>query len=336
VDLQPSVDQQDVTASVAQYLAKELSRADLHERLRTGAELPPGTWPRAAGLGLFSLGLPEEAGGAGCAVVEEALVARELGRQLAPVGFLGSVLGARVAHAAGDPAARDALAEGQARVAVALPALPGADPLEVLDLPGADWLLHTDDGGVALSPVSAAGAEQVESLDPSTRLSRVSSSAVGARLTPGAADQRELSLLGRLLVAGMLVGVAEAARDASVEYARTREQFGRPIGVYQAVKHPIADMATRCEAATSLLYFAALALRDGRPDADFQVASAKRVAGRAAVDNARVDVQVHGGMGFTWENDAHLFLTRAHLLGELFGDRHALRSAMLATAPAIP
>jgi len=336
VDLQPSVDQRDVTASVAQYLAKELSRADLHERLRTGAAVPATSWPRAAGLGLFSLGLPEEAGGAGCAVVEEALVARELGRQLAPVGFLGSVLGARVAHAAGDDAVRDALAEGRARVAVALPARPGADGLDVLDLPGADWVLLTDDGAVAMSAVSASGAEQVESLDPSTTLSRLPLTSLGARLAPGPPHQRELALLGRLLVAGMLVGIAEAARDASVEYARTREQFGRPIGVFQAVKHPIADMATRCEAATSLLSFAALALRDGRPDADFQVASAKRVAGRAAVDTARVDVQVHGGMGFTWENDAHLFLTRAHLLGELFGDRHALRSAMLASAPSIP
>jgi alkylation response protein AidB-like acyl-CoA dehydrogenase len=95
-------------------------------------------------------------------------------------------------------------------------------------------------------------------------------------------------------------------------------------------------MAVRCEAASSLLLLAALAVRDGRPDAVFQVAAAKRTAVLAAIGNARADVQVHGGMGFTWDNDAHLFLTRAHLLDQLFGDRHAVRTDLLQHAPAMP
>jgi len=81
-------------------------------------------------------------------------------------------------------------------------------------------------------------------------------------------------------------------------------QFGRPIGVNQAVKHACADMATRCEAASSLLFFAALGLREGRPDAAFQVAAAKRIATAAAYANARANVQIHGGMGFTWSTSA--------------------------------
>jgi len=334
VDLEPSVDQLDVVGTVEAWLAKELSRPQLHERLRTGATPDAGAWSRAAGLGLFSLGLPEDAGGADCPVVEEALVARALGRHLAPVSFLGSVLGGRLAHDAGEPELRDALAEGRERVAVALPALTGAGTVDVVDLPGAERVLSVADGFLTLTRVDPSGAEDRHSIDPSSTLHRLPA----GQLTDAVASPRgdALVLLGRLLTAAMLVGQAEAARDAAVDHARTREQFGRPIGVHQAIKHPCADMAVRCEAASSLLFLAALALRDGRPDAVFQVSAAKRTAARAAVENARADVQIHGGMGFTWENDAHLFLTRAHVLDQLFGNRHAVRADMLLYAPAMP
>jgi alkylation response protein AidB-like acyl-CoA dehydrogenase len=334
VDLQPSVDQLDLVATVEAWLTKELSRSHLHERLRTGAALDAAAWAKGADLGLFSLGLPEDAGGAGCPVVEEALVARSLGRHLAPVSFLGSLLGARLAHSAGDPELRDALAGGRTRVAVALPVRPGAGTVDVVDLPGADQVLVSDGGTLALRRVDPAGAEDRDCLDPSSALHRLPIAHLSEPVT--AADAASLALLGRLLTAAMLVGQAEAARDAAVAHATTREQFGRPIGVHQAVKHPVAEMAVRCEAASSLLLLAALALRDGRSDAVFQVAAAKRMAAVAAVENARADVQVHGGMGFTWENDAHLFLTRAHLLDELFGGRHAVRADVLAHAPAMP
>lgn len=334
MDLQPSADQLDVVATVEAWLTRELSRPHLHDRLRTGEPVHPGVWPRAAGLGLFSLGLPEDAGGAGCPVVEEALVARALGRHLAPVSFLGSVLGARLAHAAGEPELRDALAEGRVRVAVALPVRPGARTVDVVDLPGAGHVLVVTDDTLGLRRVDPAGAEDRTSLDPSSTLHRLPAAQLTGGVTaPGASG---LALLGRLLTAAMLVGQAEAARDAAVTHARTREQFGRPIGVHQAVKHPVAEMAVRCEAASSLLLLAALAVRDGRTDAVFQVAAAKRTAVLAAVENARADVQVHGGMGFTWDNDAHLFLTRAHLLDQLFGGRHAVRTDLLAHAPAMP
>ena len=334
MDLLPSSEQLDMVSTVEAWLAGELSRPHLHERLRTGAALGGNTWVRAADLGLFSLGLPEDAGGAACPVAEEALVARALGRHLAPVSFLGSVLGARLAHAAGDPALRDDLAEGRSRVAVALPVLPGTGTVDVVDLPGADRVLAVADGVLTLTRVDPAGAEDRESLDPSSSIHRLPA----AQLTDPvvAPHGTQLVLLGRLLAAAMLVGLAEAARDAAVGYAKTREQFGRPIGVHQAIKHPCADMAVRCEAASSLLLLAALALRDGRPDAVFQVSAAKRTAVLAALENARADVQIHGGMGFTWENDAHLFLTRAHLLDQLFGDRYALRADLLAHAPAMP
>jgi alkylation response protein AidB-like acyl-CoA dehydrogenase len=146
----------------------------------------------------------------------------------------------------------------------------------------------------------------------------------------------DLTLLGSVLISAMLVGVAEATRDMGVEYAKQRVQYGKPIGSYQAIKHPCADMATRCEAAVSLLLFAALAVREGRPDAVFQVAAAKRIATQAALENSRANVQIHGGMGYTWEHDAHLYVTRARVLNQVFGDVHAQQATLLATAPSVP
>ena len=103
--------------------------------------------------------------------------------------------------------------------------------------------------------------------------------------------------VGALLVAALLSGVGEAARDQSATYAQERKQFGRPIGVYQAIKHPCANMAVRSEAAWSQVAYSALALRAGHADAGFQISAAKRLAGEAALENASANVQVHGGYG---------------------------------------
>ena len=129
-----------------------------------------------------------------------------------------------------------------------------------------------------------------------------------------------------ILVAAQLVGLAEAARDLAASYASERVQFGRPIGVFQGVKHPCADMAVRCEAAWSQTVYAALALRDGYPNASRQVSAAKATAGDAANRNAAACVQVFGGIGVTTECDAHVLVKRAQVLRRLAGkDRFHLR-----------
>jgi alkylation response protein AidB-like acyl-CoA dehydrogenase len=307
VDLLPSADQLDMVETVGEFLAGNPAG----ERL----------WAGAAELGVFSLGLPEEAGGAGCPVVEEALVFRSLGRHLAPTGLLASLLAARIAHAMGDKELRDELASGARRAALALPGV------DVIDLPGASHLVTWE---AALVPVEGlAAGEPLDSLDPSSTLTRI-----GA--LPAAEPVAEVASLGALLTAAMLVGISEAARDSGVEYAKQRVQFGRPIGTNQAIKHPCADMAVDSEAAASLLFFAALALREGREDAEFQVAAAKRIATTAALANARTTMQIHGGMGFTWEQGAHLLLTRAHLLDQAFGDVRRQQRTLLRTAPSVP
>jgi alkylation response protein AidB-like acyl-CoA dehydrogenase len=336
MDLVPSPDQDAMIEMIHRFLEERLSVRHVHERLRTGAAVEAQQWAHAGDVGVFSLGLPDAAGGAALPSVEEALVFRELGRELAPVGFLASVIAARMAHLAGDSALRDSIVSGRSPVAAALEARESGC-LYVFGLHAAKYVLHWSSGTPLLSEAEAfADREPLEGLDPSACLTRAVVPSGPPVLGTVDAAAEHLSLLGTLLSAAMLTGIAEAARDASVSHAKEREQFGRPIGVNQAIKHPCADMATRCEAAASLLFFAACALRDGRPDAPFQVAAAKRIAADAAAENSRANVQIHGGMGVTWEHDAHLYVTRARVLTQLFTDAEQTKRYILATAPSVP
>ena len=135
--------------------------------------------------------------------------------------------------------------------------------------------------------------------------------------------------LGQLGTAAMLVGLAEAALDLIVEYAKIRETFGRKIGCWQAVRHPCADMAVRVEAARSQLWYAAAAMKEARGDAAAHLDAAKHLANQAAVANADACIQLHGGIGVTDEHDAHLLLKHALLLSRLFGCKRGLLARLL-------
>jgi alkylation response protein AidB-like acyl-CoA dehydrogenase len=133
-----------------------------------------------------------------------------------------------------------------------------------------------------------------------------------------------------VLVAAEAVGVAERTLEMSVAHAKVRQQFGRPIGSFQAVKHRCADMAVRAEVARSVTTFAAIAVRDGDPAAGHHVHVAKVLATAGALANATDNVQNHGGMGYTWEGDAHLYLKRAWILEHLLGRRTSHLDAVAA------
>src|SRR4029453_4482295 len=121
-----------------------------------------------------------------------------------------------------------------------------------------------------------------------------------------------------------------------VEYAKVRRQFGKPIGTFQAIKHRCADMAVRAEVARAMVTYAAGALAEGEPDVARHGAMAKTLAGGAAIANATDNIQNHGGMGYTWESDAHLYLKRARLLEHCFGTRTAHLDALAAPWRAAP
>jgi alkylation response protein AidB-like acyl-CoA dehydrogenase len=139
-------------------------------------------------------------------------------------------------------------------------------------------------------------------------------------------DPRALSRSGAVLTAALQLGLADRCTELAVAYAKERQQFGRPIGSFQAIKHICADMLTRTEVARGAVYAAGAHLDDpDLPGLDRSIATAKLVAGEAAIANGKAATQVHGGMGYTWEVDVHLYLKRAWLLETHFGagDAHA-------------
>jgi alkylation response protein AidB-like acyl-CoA dehydrogenase len=341
MDLLPSQEQLEIVAAAASFLGKELPVARIRERRHEPSAVDLRVWARCAGLGWFGLTVPEEDGGVGYSLVEETLLFREIGRGLASGPFVATALAARVASAAGDRGLSHAVMAGETLVGLAQPL--GVDPVvadrvtgrfELLDATGAGYVLAVTSDGAAIVAADALGTvEPAEAIDPGVRLAYVELDDVPAvAFVP---TEREPSHeRGTVLSSAMLVGIAEATRDMAAEYAKVRVQFGKPIGVHQAIKHRCADMAVRAEAASSQLFFAALSVETGRPDAVFQAAACKALATDAAIENAGANIQVHGGMGYTFEHDAHLYLKRARVLDHVMGRvrEHLDRLAKLAPA----
>ena len=306
----------------------------------TGPLIEDARWSGFGELGWFSLGLAEADGGVGYGLAEEVLLAEELGRQVAPGPFVAQIIAARLAAAAQLDAAAD-LAAGTLRAAWGEPAVSSDGPPPVVgDRTTGDLLVQHADGAAWIVVISGDEAvlissEDVETLgdvaplDPSTPLRRVRANAV----IPGASDPSGATARwATALVSAQMAGLAEATCAMSVEYAKEREQFGQPIGSFQAVKHRCADMAARAEAAITQTRWAALTVDAAGDDAAFEVEAARVMATRAAVTNAEVNVQNHGGIGFTWEHPAHRYVTRARLL-ELTGGSLSDHQAALLTAP---
>ncbi len=251
-------------------------------------------------------------GGAGFGVVEETLVFAELGRHAVPGPFLAGVIGARLAALEGRSDIAEGIIGGE-RVALCRA---DADSYVIYDAADATWWLLSDGDTVALAP--AGDSIPFDGLDVLVPMARAPRSAAEPLVVAG--DGRGLALRGALLASALLGGMARGTAEQSVGYALDREQFGQAIGGFQAVKHRCADMATRAESAECQTRYAALALAQGAPDAAFHVHAARVIAARAAIENAQVNVQNHGGIGFTWEHTAHRFVTRSRVVATQFGD----------------
>jgi alkylation response protein AidB-like acyl-CoA dehydrogenase len=316
MDLLPSPEQAEIAAAADSFLSGQVPMT----AVRAAADKPAADrdlWRRVAALGWFGLGLDEASGGVGYGVPEEVLLFREIGRHLTPGPFVATTLAARVAAAAGDATTASAALEGRAVVGLAEPT--GDGTFRLLDAADADIVLAADGDGATLTDRAAwRDVEVAECLDPTMQLAygRPDDAAPMARL---AGD--DIARRGSVLTAAMLVGICEAARDMSAQYAKDREQFGKPIGSFQAVKHRCADMAVRCEVVLDLTIYAALLADAGRADAALHVAASKALAGEYAIANTFDNVQNHGGIGVTWEHDAHLYVKRANVLATVFGRR---------------
>jgi alkylation response protein AidB-like acyl-CoA dehydrogenase len=281
-------------------------------------------WAAICELGWPALLVPEEHGGLALGVVELAVVQEELGAALAPSPFLSTVAAAALIADAGSDEQRarglPGLASGEARGTVA--ALADDDGwTAVPDADGADVVVVRDGRGWAVA--QATETEPVEALDATRRLWRVRA---GGELDPLPRDGARASDVVAAALAAESVGVGRRAMDMAVQYAKEREQFGRPIGAYQAVSHACAQMLLEVEGARSMALYAAWAL-DHEPESGPLAASmAKAYASDAGWRVPAAALQVHGGIGFTWEHDLHLWLKRGKANAYLWGDAREHRA----------
>jgi alkylation response protein AidB-like acyl-CoA dehydrogenase len=306
----PSPDQLALASTIEETLVPLLPLSRLH-----ASPMEDGrTWSSLDEIGIFGITASEEAGGSGLGAVEEALIAIALGRQLAAPSVLAT-MGA--AHAA--PTAGAAALKGR-RIAAGLQR---GDRAVVVEDGAADLVLvRTPSGaGIYATGAAATGSAASRPLDRRLWLADLSECDLFGEPLARFDDSRLLRL--RLIDAAALSGIAATALDMAVSYARTREQFGRPIGSFQAIKHHCANMAISANCARDQVSFAAVAVDDQRADAALQVECALWVAGSAALENAGKNIQIHGGIGFSDEADPHLLLKRAQLLITLAGGLEA-------------
>lgn len=332
ITLLPSPEQQQVVDSVADVLNTRCAVDRLRERTAVPGHTEQTLWPLFAELGWFGLALPEAVDGSNYTAVEEVLVCREFGRHLLSPSVLATMLGARIAHGAGQLELAHDLVSGKRMAALALPSHTPADArlsagridgeFQVLDRMGSQLIVTWDANGAALLPIDNVDAlRQIDAMDSSVMLERAALRGT-APLAMVNTGRSNLQARAQLLLASQLVGMAEAARDLAAEYASIREQFGKPIGSFQAVAHHCANMAVRAETAWIQTKFAALALNDERSDTAFQVSSAALLAMEAAFQNATMAIRVHGAMGFTADCPVHHYLKRSLILRRAAGGTH--------------
>ena len=283
-------DRLELAEAVRDYLAGTHG-PDVLRRLDESSNRDPAIWQGLVEMGLPGLLIPEDFGGLGLALLDAALVASECGRA-----------------ALAEPLVESAfvmtpwlMARGQVDDLAAVAAGKRLHPAHLVN----DW--QGDGDGVMLA-----------SVDPLRRL---------AALPQVASDDPLLLDLGALMSAAQLLGLGDAMLDQAVEYAKVREQFGQPIGAFQAVKHKLADVAVALEFARPVVWRAAQALDDASNSAGLHVSHAKLAAGDAAYLAAESAIQVHGAMGYTYEVDLHFWMKRTWAIAGAWGSRgfHARR-----------
>jgi len=304
----------------------------------SGADTDDTLWRHAAELGWTGLAVPEEYDGAGQGLVELCLVAEEIGRAVAPGPFSDSALVALALARSGGEALLPGLAAGHLKASWAHHgSVAGSGDGNEIVLAGratavqaaksADWLLVTvalDEGtSLVLLDPARASIEARHTLDETRRWYDVV--LAGVRLpatdvvTTDPAQVQWLTDAAAVLTAADALGAGERLLEMTVSYVKVREQFDRPLGSFQSVKHKVADMLTTLKAARAATYYAAMALDAGVASATVAASAAKAFTGEGVATLAGEALQAHGGIGFTWEHDLHLYLRRAKVDEMLYG-----------------
>ena len=352
-----SAEQAELRDSVRRFLAERAPLSRARQLMEAGDGLDGAVWEQAGSqLGLLGLAIPEQYGGAGFTFAEQVIVLEELGAALYGGPYLASaVLAATALLASSDEGCRrdllPAIASGQTIATLAFTEDDGSwDPAAIrlsATRAGDGWrldghksfvldggsaglvlVLALADGALSLFAVEAGApglsTTVLPTLDQTRQLARLELQAVPGRLigSPGEAAavmDRVLDVAAIALAAEQLGG-AQRALDMAVEYAKVRHQFGRPIGSFQALKHRMADLLLEVESLRAAVSYAAEAVAEGSQEVPVVAALLKAYASDTYFHVAAENIQIHGGIGFTWEHDAHLYFKRATSSGLLLGD----------------
>lgn len=323
----------DLAESVSGQLSRLGSRVAARATLDGGPSHPANLWSAAANLGWQGLAIAEDVGGSGFSLAELAVVLEAQGRELSPGPFLPSVAAAVVIDRCGSEPLRAELLPGLAAgTTVGALGLSGTVVMDsdllvsgecpaVLGAPDAGLLaiLTGDDVVVVDAAADGVTVTAATPLDTTRSIGSVALRGVAvdeSRILRGAA--RNARTVFRILASAEAVGISWATLEMAVEYAKVREQFGRTIGTFQAVKHHAANMLVNAEQTTAATWDAARS--EDLDGAWFAAAVAASHAIRTQIFNVQYNIQLHGGIGFTWEHDAHMYLRRARTLAALIGD----------------
>jgi alkylation response protein AidB-like acyl-CoA dehydrogenase len=316
-------EQAEIKDTAKQFLASRF-KPDVVRELAEANRYDDALWTEVSDLGWPGIAIDEQFGGQGLGMVELIVLCEELGFACAPLPFLANAAAGIAIESAGSDAQKQlylpGIASGEGRGAI-------GDDAVVIDAEGAAVIVLFGADGPRLVPAADAALEPLDLIDQTRRYSRLT--AGDAEPLEGDAEAASNRMV--VAVAAELVGIGQRAMDMAVEYAKEREQFGRPIGAYQGVSHACAKMLYDVEEARSLTYAAAWAA-DAEPESlPMAAAMAKARASEAAWDVCKASIQVHGGIGFTWEHDLHFLLKRARADAQLFGTagQHKERVAAL-------
>jgi alkylation response protein AidB-like acyl-CoA dehydrogenase len=352
-DLVPTREHTELASSVRNLLDKRSDSQAVRRAIEQPAGFDTDLWSTLCEqIGVAALAVPEDHGGAGFTLAETHIVLEELGRTLTPSPLLASVVATAALLAAEqhEPLAR--IAEG-AVATVAWSGITGPADAPV----GVTWkdgvlsgsvspVLHGDtaeillvvaeqDAGVGLFRIdpTASGLTRtrVSGMDQTLGFADLEFEKVAAEpITLDAASALTTThRVGTLASAAVQVGCAQRGLDMTVQYTKQREQFGRPIGSFQALKHRMADMLVRVQMSRAGAWAAAQAHVEGAPNADRLAAAAASYCSESAMAVASESIQLHGGIAITWEHDAHLVLKRAQALNQLFGLPHQQRATLM-------
>ena len=309
-------DQQAIKRTAKDLLADRFKLERVRELAEAGT-YDDDAWKELCELGWPGIFIDEQYGGQGLGIVELIILMEELGYTLAPVPFLSNAAAGLMIQAAGSDEQKQrwlpGIASGEARGAAAL--VRGDEAKLVPDGDSAEVIVLCADGGVSVVERSAADVEPVATMDSTRRYARVR--AGGGEPLPGEVGPGVGA--GLLAVSAELTGVAQRAMEMAVEYARDRKQFGRPIGAYQAVSHRCAQMLLETEGARSATYYGAWTADAQPEELELAASMAKAYSSDAGWRVCSSSLQVHGGIGFTWEHDLHFLLKRAKVDALLWG-----------------